>query len=192
MPCAMMHLLCAKFYDEDAPIAFYIGNEAPDCMDIRELKDVSHFRIYTHDRNEKLIEYARTLDLSDPYQLGVIFHLYTDMLWDFGPMAQHKLDYKGDDWFHDYRRQIRLIGTEMYKRFDWAKPLWKDMSDAPLDLYAALDVFPAEKIKDYVTFNRDRDRSSEIGESPDFPHEKMVEFCRDTALSFSDWISKIN
>lgn len=192
MPCAMMHLLCARLYDEDAPIAFYIGNEAPDCMDIRELKDVSHFRIYTDDRDEKLSAYARSLDTSDPYQLGVILHLYTDMLWDFGPMKAHRNNYKGDDWFRDYRRQIRLIGTEMYKRFDWAKQFWADMSEAPLYLYDALEVFPSEKIKDYITFNKNRDRSSELGESPDFPHDSMVMFCQNTVDSFRDWIAKIN
>ena len=192
MPCAMMHLLCARIYDDDAPIAFYIGNEAPDCMDIRELKDVSHFRIYTDDRDQRLSEYARSLDLNDPYQLGVILHLYTDMLWDFGPMKEHKESYCGEDWFHDYRRQIRLIGTEMYKRFEWSKQLWQDMSTAPVSLYSALDCFPGEKIKDYVRFNRDRDRSGEIGQSPDFPHDKMVEFCHDTVSSFRAWIEKIN
>lgn len=192
MPCAMMHLLCARLYDEDAPIAFYIGNEAPDCMDIRELKDVSHLRIYTDNRNEKLIEYAHTLMLCDPYQLGVLLHLYTDMLWDFGPMKKHRESYKGDDWFHDYRRQIRLIGTEMYKRFEWSKQMWSDMAEAPTYLYNTLTSFPSDKIKDYITFNKNRDRSDENGESPDFPHELMVEFCRNTVNSFKDWITKIN
>lgn len=192
MPCAMMHLLCARLYDDDAPVAFYIGNEAPDCMDIRELKDVSHFRIYTDDRNEKLIEYARTLDLQDPYQLGVLLHLYTDMLWDFGPMKAHREAYNGNDWFHDYRRQIRLIGTEMYKRFEWSKQSWADMAEAPTYLYDALCTFPSDKIKDYVTFNKNRDRSNENGESPEFPHDQMVDFCRNTAISFKEWLEKIN
>ena len=165
----MMHLQCAKLYDPDADIAFYIGNEAPDCMDIREIKDKSHLRIYTRDREEKLIEYAHTLDLGDPYQLGVLMHLYTDMLWDLGPMAEHKKNYKGECWFRDYRWQIRLIGTHIYKSVDWSEQIWIDMCDADESCYDSLDLFPSDKIKNYLIFNRDRDRSKETVPSPEFP-----------------------
>ncbi|MBQ4562655.1 MAG: hypothetical protein IJA55_10050 [Clostridia bacterium] len=192
MPCAMMHLVCAKLYDPNADIAFYIGNEAPDCMDIREIKDKSHFRIYTDDREQKLTEFAHTLDLSDPYELGVLLHLYVDMLWDRGPMAEHKRNYKGENWFHDYRRQIRLIGTHLYKSLDWSKSLWQEMSEADESRYASLEVFPAEKIKGYICFNRDRDRSSETTPSPDFPPELVDRFCIDAVESFKDYLNRIS
>ncbi|MBR6513891.1 MAG: hypothetical protein IKT46_03560 [Clostridia bacterium] len=192
MPCAMMHLVCARLYDKDADIAFYIGNEAPDCMDIREIKDKSHFRIYADDREEKLTEFARTLDLSDPYELGVLLHLYVDMLWDRGPMAMHKLNYKGEDWFHDYRHQIRLIGTHIYKNADWSKKLWQKMSEAPEEKYASLSLFPSEKIKSYICFNRDRDRSGETTSSPDFPPELVDSFCVEAVESFKSYLSRIS
>ena len=143
MPCAMMHLVCAKLYEPNADLAFYIGNEAPDCMDIREIKDKSHLRIYKEDREQRLTEFARTLDLGDPYQLGVLLHLYVDMLWDQGPMAEHKKNYKGEYWFRDYRWQIRLIGTHIYKNVDWSKAIWDDMCEVDERRYNSLELFPA-------------------------------------------------
>ena len=192
MPCAMMHLVCARLYDPEADIAFYVGNEAPDCMDVRELKDKSHLRIYTDDREQKLTEYAHSLDLSDPYELGVLLHLYVDMLWDRGPMAEHKRNYKGDDWFHDYRRQIRLIGTHIYKNSDWAKPLWQAMSELDESKFASRPEFPADKIKSYICFNRDRDRSADTTPSPDFPPELVNSFCEESVRSFSDYLNRIS
>lgn len=193
MPCAMMHLVCAKLYDADADIAFFIGNEAPDCMDIREIKDKSHFRIYKGEEREmKLTEFARTLDLNDPYELGVLLHLYVDMLWDRGPMAEHKLNYKGDCWFTDYRCQIRLIGTHIYKSVPWSTQIWIDMCCADEAKYKSLSLFPAEKIKSYLCFNRDRDRSSETTPSPDFPPELVDAFCVEAVESFKDFLNRIS
>lgn len=192
MPCAMMHLVCAKLYDNNADIAFYIGNEAPDCMDIREIKDKSHFRIYTDDREQRLTEFARTLDLNDPYELGVLLHLYVDMLWDRGPMAEHRKSYKGDDWFHDYRWQIRLIGTHIYKTVEWSKDIWVDMCKADERKYSSLELFPSEKIKSYLVFNRDRDRSKETTPSPDFPPELVDRFCKDAVESFKGYLNRIS
>ena len=192
MPCAMMHLVCAKLYDNDADPAFYIGNEAPDCMDIREIKDKSHFRIYTDDREERLTEFARTLDLNDPYQLGVLLHLYVDMLWDQGPMTEHKRNYKGDDWFHDYRWQIRLIGTHIYKNVDWSKDIWEDMCEVDESRYSSLELFPSEKIKRYLVFNRDRDRSKETVPSPDFPPKLVNDFCIEAVQKFKLYLNRIS
>ncbi len=192
MPCAMMHLVCAKLYDPHADLAFYIGNEAPDCMDIREIKDKSHFRIYTDDREERLTAFARTLDLNLPYELGVLLHLYVDMLWDRGPMAEHKRNYKGDDWFHDYRWQIRLIGTHIYKTVDWSKQIWEDMCEVDESKYSSLELFPAEKIKSYLVFNRDRDRSKETVSSPDFPPELVDSFCREAVDKFKMYLNQIS
>ena len=192
MPCAMMHLVCAKLYDNNADVAFYIGNEAPDCMDIREIKDKSHFRIYKgKERVDKLTEFARTLDLDDPYQLGVLLHLFVDLLWDAGPMAEHKKNYKGNDWFHDYRWQIRLIGTHIYKNVEWSKSIWAQMCEVDESKYDSLPLFPSEKIKSYLCFNRDRDRSAETTPSPDFPPELVDKFCVDAVAKFTDYLNSM-
>ena len=192
MPCAMMHLVCAKLYDPNADVAFYIGNEAPDCMDIREIKDKSHLRIYNgEEREAKLTEFAKTLDLNNPYELGVLLHLYVDMLWDRGPMAEHKRNYKGECWFRDYRWQIRLIGTHIYKNVEWSKDIWVEMCEVDESKYNSIELFPAEKIKSYLVFNRDRDRSLETTPSPDFPPELVDKFCVDAVAKFTDYLNSM-
>ena len=47
MSSCMVHLLAAREYRPDASPLFYAANLAPDCIDIREIKDKTHFRLLT-------------------------------------------------------------------------------------------------------------------------------------------------
>lgn len=189
MPCAMMHLMCAKLYNENADIGFYIGNLAPDCIDVRDFKDKNHLRIYKGaDRKAKLLELADKLDLNDPYEFGVLMHLYTDMCWDEGPMAEHKKSYKGDSWFIDYRQEIRYISKFMYKHIPWAKELWEEMNNAPKALYSSVDYYPADNIKGYIEHNLKVHNEPPAIESKAFPNNLVFRFCCETAESFQEWL----
>ncbi|MBR5515511.1 MAG: hypothetical protein IKU52_04840 [Clostridia bacterium] len=191
MPCAMMHLMCAKEFDYDAHIGFYIGNIAPDCIDIREFKDKNHLRIYNADeRLKKLRELADSLRLDDPYQFGVLLHLYTDMSWDLGPMAEHKSNYKGDDWFSDYRQEIRYISKFMYKHISWAEKLWEDMKNADTDIYSSVLYYPVENIKGYIEHNVTVHKLPHAIESAAFPNSLVFEFCKKTVDEFKKWLNE--
>lgn len=105
----MIHLLCAADYAPEMDPVFCVGCIAPDCIDVREFKDHTHFRdIPTAARPAALRDFARGLDLSDPFLLGTVFHLFADYTWDVGPQKMHRDSYTGEDWFHDYRREITL------------------------------------------------------------------------------------
>lgn len=190
MPCAMMHLKCAKNYDDNADIAFYLGNLTPDCMDVREFKDVDHLRIYTDkpQRDQKLTELAKCCDLNDPYQFGVIFHLFTDMEWDHGPMAEHKRNYIGGDWFHDYRNDIRDISKYMFSVYDWAPEMWDRLCEADIEGISAIERYPVKCIREYLEYNRKRHAIPGNGESVKLPHAKMEEFCAETTKLFKHWL----
>ncbi|MBE6573559.1 MAG: hypothetical protein E7652_04105 [Ruminococcaceae bacterium] len=193
MPCAMMHLQCARLYNENADIAFFIGNIAPDCIDEREFKDRNHLRIYKgEERLNKLHELARALDLSRPYQLGVLLHLYTDMCWDRGPMAEHKRSYTGDDWFHDYRQEIRYISKYMYKNEAWAPVLWDEIDNAPPELYSDIDYYPTDKIKGYIEHNVRTHPLPPAIPSKAFPNEVVYDFCKKSVESFGLWLINNN
>ena len=70
----MIHLLCAADYAPEMDPVFCVGCIAPDCIDVREFKDHTHFRdIPTAARPAALRDFARGLDLSDPFLLGTIF-----------------------------------------------------------------------------------------------------------------------
>lgn len=191
MPCAMMHLMCARNYNENADIAFYIGNLAPDCIDERDFKDKNHLRIYKGDeREEKLLELACSLDLTDPFQFGVLLHLYTDMCWDRGPMAEHKRSYVGNDWFHDYRREIRYISKYMYKHLHWSIKLWEDMNEADEVVYSSIENYPSKNIKGYLEHNIMVHKLPPAIESKAFPNELVFLFCKETVDSFKIWLEK--
>ena len=119
----MIHLLCAADYAPEMDPVFCVGCIAPDCIDVREFKDHTHFRdIPTAARPAALRDFARGLDLSDPFLLGTVFHLFADYTWDVGPQKMHRDSYTGEDWFHDYRREITLAGREIYRTNPWAHP----------------------------------------------------------------------
>lgn len=187
----MMHLMCANLYDNNADIAFFIGNLAPDCIDERSFKDKNHLRIYQgEERIKKLLELAYTLNLKDPYQFGVLFHLYTDMCWDNGPMADHKRSYKGENWFTDYRQEIRYISKFMYKNQPWAKDMWLNMVAADKLAYSSVDYYPADMINRYLNHNIKVHNEPPAIESKAFPNTLVDQFCIDTVNSFKKWIEK--
>ncbi len=192
MPCAMMHLQCAKHFNANADIAFYIGNLAPDALDIREIKDKTHLRIYTDGREAMLIRYAKSLDTRDSYQLGTLLHLYADMFWDRGPMKRHQDEYKGDNWFRDYRNQNRMICSHMFNAKPWAKPLWEKMTQADEKLYSSVDLFSPSDIKSYLLRNYDWHCNSDLGPATDFTVKTIEDFCRNTAENFKKWIINNN
>lgn len=193
MPCAMMHLQCARLYDENADISFFIGNLSPDCVDIRDFKDKNHLRIYKgKDREDKLLELAHTLDITKPYEFGVVLHLFTDMCWDDGPMAEHKRNYKGDNWFLDYRQEIRYISKYMYKTEEWAPKLWQEIDNAPVEVYSSIDYYPADKIKGYISHNVKIHPEPQAIPSEAFPNALVYAFCKETVERFKVWMAENN
>ena len=97
----------------------------------------------------------------------------------------------GECWFRDYRWQIRLIGTHIYKNVEWSKDIWVKMCEVDESKYNSIELFPAEKIKSYLVFNRDRDRSLETTPSPDFPPELVDKFCVDAVAKFTDYLNSM-
>lgn len=62
MPSTMIHLLCAADYAPEMDPVFCVGCIAPDCIDVREFKDHTHFRdIPTAARPAALRDFARGL-----------------------------------------------------------------------------------------------------------------------------------
>ena len=188
MPSSMTHLLCAKMLAPDAETKFFVGNISPDCIDVREIKDHSHFReLPESERLDALRKMARTLDLDDPYQLGVVYHLFADYTWDTGPQAAHRAWYSGDDWFHDYRFAINECGREIYRRYGWCKGLWVDMAALDESQYSAIPEFPPDEIKDFILRGQKRSAIEPEAPSAFFTPELVDAYCAETAERFSDY-----
>lgn len=188
MPSSMTHLLCAKLLLPDAPTSFFVGNISPDCIDVREFKDRTHFRLLpVEERLDALREWARARDLSDPYQYGTVYHLFADYTWDTGPQAAHRRWYRGDDWFHDYRFAINECGREIYRRYGWAKGLWEDMAALDESEYASIPEYPAGEIKKFILHGQKR-AAEELTKGSDFFTPDVVDaYCAETAARFREY-----
>lgn len=189
MPGLMFHLLCADYFDSGADDMFYIGNFAPDCIQGWHEKDISHFRDKTEpgERDAALRSYAAGLDLSDSFSLGTVLHLYLDCLWDFGPMAEHKKQTPAENWFTDYRREVRLSSSYAYYHTPSAKTRWKRLLEIPTESYRKIDIFKPDDIYKLMNDNYIWHEENNIGPSLFFTPEKTNEFVKNTARSFNEW-----
>lgn len=192
MPSSMTHLLCAKILIPDAPTRFYVGNISPDCIDVREFKDHTHFRDLPEDRRlEALREMARRLDLSDPYQYGTVYHLFADFTWDTGPQRLHRESYTGDNWFPDYRFAINECGREIYRRYAWAPGLWEEMAVLDESEYDKIPDYPADEIKKFILHGQKRAAEAITAPSEIFTPKLVDSYCEKTARQFREFETTI-
>lgn len=192
MPSSMTHLLCAKLYAPERSAAFFVGNIAPDCIDVREFKDHTHFRdIPLEERLDALRALARSYDLRDEFQLGMIYHLFADYTWDTGPQRTHRELYRGDSWFLDYRREINEVGREIYARYQWSKPLWDEMAELDPALYSAAAEYPPQEIKRHILHGREHAAIPCENPSAIFTPELVDAYAKQTAEQFSEFLRSI-
>jgi len=190
MPSAMIHLEIAKKYDTNASTLFLLGNLAPDCIDIREIKDHTHFRDRT-DREEALEELKAATDLSNPFHKGILLHLFADRRWDAHAQSKYKHFFGGDrELFKQYRHEIGIASAYLYKHRDWADPAWTAMRDLPLSMYASSPDFPPEAIHDYLTINQGWHQKLDCEPSELFPMSFINTFTDETADLFTKWLEK--
>lgn len=193
MPSSMTHLLCAKVWAPERSSAFYVGNIAPDCIDVREFKDRTHLRnIPEESRLDALRALARTYDwINDEYLLGIIYHLFADFTWDIGPQKIHREKYTGDNWFIDYRREINEVGRQIYARHDWSKGLWDAMAELDPSLYASEKEYPPENIRAFILRNREKAALPCENPSKIFTPEAVDAYAAETAERFSKFMRTV-
>ena len=155
MPATMMHVYAGYLFYPQGDDSFFMGCILPDCVDgNRTLKDHLHFRdVPPESRLQELIRFGKRLDLSRPFHLGALLHFYLDYLWDNGPQKAHRMRYEGEDWFHDYRKELARAGSETAHRFPWAKPLWERLSNAPRNTMENDLSLPEEDMLSFLDYN---------------------------------------
>jgi len=188
MPSSMTHLLCAKMLTENNTASYFVGNIAPDCIDIREFKDKTHFRdIEMKDRLDALRQMARSLDLQNPYLYGAVYHLFADYTWDNGPQKLHKKLYKGDNWFPDYRFDINECGREIYLRYSWSQSLFDEMKALDESEYSFLPEYPTDAIRRIILKTEERSKMPLTKKSEIFTPEVVDDYARETAERFMEF-----
>lgn len=189
MPSAMIHLKTALEYKSDASPLFLIGNLAPDCRDIRELKDVSHFRS-SPDRTGDLRRLRDRTDKSDPFDFGILLHLFLDYKWDY--ITEH--DYRsvffkdGTFAFLYYREQITRATSYIYNHTQGSDELWRTLCSVSESDYDTHPEFPSSDIREFLLRNAKWNAETKLPASDIFTPECVDEFIKKSALAFADFL----
>lgn len=192
MPSLMVHLEAAKLVHSEAPLNFYIGNVAPDCIRVWEQKERLHLRD-REDRGAALAELYERLDMSDPFQEGVTLHLFVDRLWDEGPRELHRERFNagfdaGSSWIDSYRREIGKISGVMFREKPWAKPLWDEMEKAEPATYDILPEYSGADIRGLLERNGRWHREFTGTQSEIYPNRYAEEFVLSAVSSYKEWL----
>ncbi|MDY5015925.1 MAG: hypothetical protein SO063_07645 [Eubacteriales bacterium] len=184
MSSLMIHLCMAHALRPDAPAEYYVGHIAPDCVDIREIKDHTHFRDRT-DRMAALEELRAATRPEDDYGEGILAHLYLDCMWD-----ALVLDSFRQLGVAAYRREISRAGAYLYRREPWADALWEKIDACPPEKYASRPDFPPEKIRELIVWQRGWYAHADGAPSEAYPPDFCVRFLDKTAREYQKWREK--
>jgi len=192
MPSTGIHLLVGYKFNPAACDAFWLGCFAPDYTNDRTRKDHIHLRD-TDDRPAGLCALRATADMSDPFALGWLLHLFTDMRWDASLLAQYREAYLGTDaenggWFLPYRHEIGLASYYIYHHMPWSSSVWAQINTADCTKQTNLPISAAE-----LACYRDR-VAQKHGESDPaaapayYASDVLQRFACDTAAAFRAWM----
>lgn len=189
MPSSMIHTIAAHKYNANASTLFRIGNLVPDSVNKREVKDRLHFRT-SEDRMKDLKEMARSIEGNNEFDLGIVFHLYLDLLWDSGPMKDYIKNFEGEKWFLSYREAIGTASAWLYHNNSWSTAYWQSMCNYDFD-ELDLDVnYSKDEIEDFIKRNDKWHRESEVESIGYFTIDVIDEITSFAAQSFDDWIAE--
>lgn len=183
----MIHLAIADCFDRHADTLLFVGSLAPDCIDIRSIKDHTHFRDRT-DREAALDELKSKTNFSDPFEEGILLHLFADLLWDRYAKRKYPECFGGDpDQFREYRRQIGLAGSHLYHSLPRYADVWEKMSRISPSEYSGSALFPSDKIHEYILTNKAWHEKPDPGESTFFPADFVKKFIEETVADYQIW-----
>ncbi len=189
MPSAMMHLNTALAYRPNADPLFLIGNLAPDCLDIRELKDRTHFR-NSKDRRGDLRRLRDNTDRSDDLELGILLHLFLDYKWDHVTEYDYRDTFfpNGEFLFKYYRGQIHDISACLYYASPENEKMWDTLCSIPVKEYDTHPEFRGKDIKEYLRTNHEWNKKVTPKHSEVFSDEFVDNFINTSARQFHDFL----
>ena len=186
MSTVMVHVLAAYKYNSDADVAFYVGSVAPDVIQDHVRKDHTHFRDRT-DRVQALRELADSIDWENEFELGVLFHLFLDYYWDKGPICDHRAQYVGDNWFHDYRKEIGYVAVWHYYNEKWSEAVWKRMREYRLPVEETICEIKRDELEAFITKHHNRYIGTEPVQSTFFTPDMVEAFSNQVVKDFIQW-----
>lgn len=138
MPASMIHLALAHRLNPEGSGWFYIGNLAPDAMEMRlsltrEEKDAQHLRSHA-DRWAALGELAHRTNSGDDFQEGYLIHLFCDAHWDAEMVTAYQAAHAGEEqWFPGYRGEISRGSRWLFHHLPWCQTVWQRILASSFD-----------------------------------------------------------
>jgi hypothetical protein len=179
----MLHLLLANKVRPDGSALFYLGNIAPDAVNDRHVKDITHFRNLKN-RQDALIKLAQ--ETADDFAEGVLLHLYYDWKWD-SVILRKFVEATGDDWFSLYRSELSYAGNHAFHNTTWAKRIWNDMDALEVSRYGATPCAAAIDVKGFLLKSIKWLNDNMTMPSQAFPPQMVEEFTSETACAYIEW-----
>jgi len=187
----MVHLLAAREYRPDASPLFYAANLAPDCIDIREIKDKTHFRVLSAEQREEALRELRDRSMGKgDFAEGIFLHLFLDREWDAIMSGGMWSCFPGPEGFLNYRTEIRNLSRALFRDDPKGEEMWASMEALPEEAYAGHPDFPAPEIRRFIVYNADRHRNGECFDTTVFTTDFTREFIRETVEKFREFIKE--
>jgi len=184
MPGTMVHLFVAKKIRPQGSALFYLGNIAPDAVDGRYNKEITHFR-NMKDRQPSLIALAK--NSFDDFSEGVLLHLFVDWKWETDVIQKHFGDISTHEGFIAYRDEMSLVSSYAFHNTKWAKQVWADMDFFDVNNYGNTPGASVTDVKDYLA-DRYKWHNETITEpSKVFSPNMIEEFASTCADEYSKW-----
>lgn len=190
MPSMMIHLLTARKVYKDATSLFWIGNVAPDAVNTREEKDITHFRT-AENREEELYKLANKTVLNHSFEEGVLLHLYLDWWWDRQVFNRFTETYTGDDWFQTYRHEIAVASSWLFHNTDWSKPVWDSILNCSSEKYGNTPGVKADDLTAFLNRNYKWHSENNIGSSDIYTPDFIDEFTDMVSSEYSIFIKNV-
>ena len=187
----MVHLLAAREYRPDASPLFYAANLAPDCIDIREIKDKTHFRILTPDERAEALRDLRDRSMGKgDLAEGLFLHLFLDREWDAIMSGGMWGRFPGPEGFLNYRAEIRNLSRSLFREDPKGEEMWASIEALSPESYAEHPDFPAKEIRKFILYNADRHRNGECIPPEVFTLDFTRAFIRETVEKFKRFINE--
>ncbi len=189
MPATMIHLYAGVALLPHGSDSFLLGCILPDCLDCdRTAKDRLHLRdIPPEERLARLVQMGKDLDLDRDFDLGALFHLYLDYLWDNGPQSAHRRAYEGEDWFRDYRKELKMAGSRTAQRAPWNREVWFRLVSADPNQYENSLGLPEGEIRTFLEFNARWHTETALEESAFFTDAVVEGFVKRSLRAFREF-----
>ena len=184
MPGTMIHLFVARKTKPHGSILFFLGNIAPDAVDGRYNKEITHFR-NMKDRQPALIAFAK--NSLDDFSEGVLLHLFVDWKWETDFMQNYIGDMNTHEGFITYRNEMSLVSSYAFHNTHWAKQLWAEMDLFDVNNYGNTPGASAFDVKKYLADRYKWHNESITEPSNVFTPNSIEEFASACAEQYSKW-----